>query len=163
MIEWAIGLIAGALILYLIELFVPSGGIIGFFATLCLVGGLICLFWVNKTAGVIATIIVLIAAPFLIGFALKIFPQTPIGRMLTLNIRQKADFSDSQKLDENAGIAADVAIGAKGSAITDLRPVGTCKINGIRHECLAESGIIDSGKNVTVVAITGMEIKVREV
>lgn len=159
MLIWAIGLITLALILFIIELFIPSGGLIGFVATLSMVAGLICLFWVSQTAGMIATIIVLIAAPFAIFGGLKMFPYTPVGRWLTMAEEQKAGVT---RYDPARDQDADKLVGHAGTALTDLRPIGMCRIDDKRMECLAESDVILAGAKVKVVAVNGMEIKVRQ-
>jgi membrane-bound ClpP family serine protease len=155
---WAAAFISIALILYAIEIFVPSGGVIGLVATISLISGIVALFWVNTTLGIIGTIVVIVAAPFVMALAIKIFPSTPVGRLLTLNDAQKAGVVryDAAR-DENP----DQLVGATGTAVTELRPVGTCKINGQRLECLAEGGLILPGSSVKVISVDGMQIKVR--
>jgi membrane-bound ClpP family serine protease len=52
-------------------------------------------------------------------------------------------------------------VGTTGVAMTDLRPVGTCRFGDGRYECLADRGMIESGSEVEVVAVDGMQVKVR--
>lgn len=160
MVLYAIILIAVAVFLLILELFVPSGGLIGFFGTLALVGGIVCLFWVDMTVGLVAMVIVLLAAPFAIGFSLKIFPKTPIGRRLVHGDRQPAKATNYDPALENA---ESELVGKTGHAINELRPVGTCRIDGKRIECLAQTGLIEPGQKVEVVSVQGIEVKVRPI
>ena len=52
-------------------------------------------------------------------------------------------------------------IGAKGVALTSLRPVGKVKIEDRRIDAMAESGVIESGAPIVVVDVYDNQIKVR--
>ena len=160
MLEWAIGLLILALILYAVELFVPSGGLIGFLATLSLLGGIVCVFLVNTTAGIVVTVLTVIATPFVIALFLKVFPNTPIGRLLTLSDDQKAGAVHYDKAFEDEG--RDL-LGKQGVAVHDLRPIGTCDVNGHHIDCFAESGVIEAGTRVEVTSVAGMHVTVKAV
>ncbi len=159
-IIWAFILFTVALVLFFIELLVPSGGIIGVLAGAALITGLICMFQFNTTSGLFALIASLIALPFLVGLAIKFWPNTPIARLLALETRQPRHMSPKES-DQSEMADVEKLMGATGQAITDLRPVGTCMINGRRTECLADGGMIQTGSPVRVVAASGMQIKVR--
>ncbi len=171
----AIALLGAAVLLFFLEVFVPSGGIIGTASAVLLVAGIVVLFGVDTTLGLIATTIALIALPFAVGFAIKIWPDTPLGRALTL--RTPGHESDEAGEREGEGEegdeplpgrpsarpVSDLPVGAEGQALTDLRPVGTVRFDGQREECLALGGTIEAGTTVRVVAVDGMHVKVRPV
>jgi membrane-bound serine protease (ClpP class) len=48
-------------------------------------------------------------------------------------------------------------------ALTPLRPVGTCEINGKRVQCVAETGFITKGTPVKVFTVEGNRVIVVEV
>ena len=152
---WGIILLGIALALFFVEVIVPSGGIIGFLSAICMIVGVVMLFKFNTTLGLIGAIVSLIAIPFLFGFAVKVWPNTPIARLLMLKNPPREDTQN------NADERLDQMVGMKGKAMTDLRPVGTCLIEGKRRQCMAVSGLIRSGNAVCVVSTNGMEIKVR--
>ena len=54
-------------------------------------------------------------------------------------------------------------LGAIGSVITPLRPVGMADFDGSRIECVSESGFIDNDKNVKVIKVEGTQLTVRVV
>jgi len=163
---WALALIGLAAMLFLIEIFIPSGGLIGIISGLSLVTGIILLFWHNQIWGVIGAILSLLALPFLLGFALKMWPETPIGRLLMLNApASNADpaAADHPSKGATATGGVSVQVGQQGRAVTEMRPVGTCVFDRRREECLATGGLINSGTTVEIVAIDGKQIKVRPV
>lgn len=168
---WAIALICVAVVLFLAELFIPSGGLIGFAAAGTLVAGIVLLFKVDTTLGLISATVVVALAPIVFAFVMRIWPNTPIARRLILHApRSQAGADDEQDADDeelaplrvvDAGNAA--LVNREGEVITDLRPAGTVLIDGNRVECLAESGMIRAGQRVRVVAVDGMQVKVRSV
>lgn len=157
---WAIILIGIAVLLFLVEVFIPSGGLIGIGSAICLVCGIVLFFQVDTTLGLISTIITLIALPFAIIFALQVWPHTPIGRALTLG-NQDADEAFSQARTVKSKRMS--LVGKTGRALTELRPVGECLIDGERYECIAGSTVIEVDADIQVVESDGMMLKVREV
>ena len=162
-ILWAIVFLAAALILFFTEVFVPSGGVIGVAAAIALLAGIVLLFKVNTLIGLSAAVVSLMALPILFGVAIKMWPNTPIARLLALQTRQQRlmDPSGEPDMGREGLRPPPPPVEAHGEALTDLRPVGTCKINGQRTECLATGGMINAGCRVRVVSVEGMQIKVR--
>lgn len=158
---WAVVLIAAAAALFFVELFVPSGGLIGVAAALCLVVGIVLLFIENQTAGLVTAIVCLVALPFGFALGIKLWPETPIGRLLSLQEAQRPLTLTGANQETGQASPADELVGASGVALTDLRPVGTCLINGQRVECLADGGVITAGTQIKVVLVDGIETKVR--
>lgn len=161
---WGIVLLAMAVALFFVEAFLPTGGIVGGLSGLAAVSGVVCLFWRDSTLGLAAAAAVILALPFALAFALKIAPDTPFAKWVTLNDSQKAV---TQKSQDDAALpgppgaeAAGVQAGDVGETLTPLFPVGTCLLGGERHECLAKRGTIEKGARVRVVAVDGSEIYV---
>ncbi|MEM9253019.1 MAG: hypothetical protein AAGB29_11775 [Planctomycetota bacterium] len=158
MLIGAVVLLGGAVLLFILEVFVPSGGVIGVLSAICLVGGIICMFGVDTTAGLVTSIVAILAVPPAIIAAMKIFPNTPVGHWLTL--RQTLPDAEITNPDNHS---ADVSVGDTGVALTDLRPVGACRINGHRVECIAVGPAIEPGQKISVVVAEGFETRVRGV
>ncbi len=156
---WAMICIVGAVLLFVIEVFMPSGGLLGAGSFFCLVAAIGLLFAMDNTYGWIGLIVGLILVPVAIGVALKVFPHTFVGRRLILSDAQKAD-TTVYSSDDTPGYAD--LLGAEGLTLTELRPVGTVNLNGRRVECLAERGVIEPHEKVKVVSVEGMQIKVRK-
>lgn len=161
-VVWAIVCFAVAIVLILIEFFIPSGGLIGLGAAVAAVAGIVLLFQVNTWLGLIGAIVCVAALPFIIAAGLKIFPNTPVYRWLVL-ANAPARAADARSIERGCadGSADRALVGQEGEALTDLRPVGTCLIAGRRRECLAEGGVIPAGSRVRVTLADGMQVKVR--
>ncbi len=155
---WAVILLGVAVVLFFTEIIVPSGGVLGFCSTISLIAGIVLLFKINTTLGLIGAIIAMIALPFLFAFAIKVWPHTPIAQMLLLRSPPRPDVNAAN--DHASPIPTDL-VGRNGSALTDLHPVGTCLIDGQRVQCLAETCLIRSGTPVRVIAADGIAVKVR--
>jgi membrane-bound ClpP family serine protease len=176
---WAVLLLTLAVALFFIEIFVPSGGLIGTGAAACLVIGIVMLFRVDTMLGLVGAAIALLALPFALAFAIKLLPNTPVVRALTLRTGKsgvEVDTDEEYEPDTEAeeqhgpvgtaslttkGVPDTPEVGATGKAISALRPVGTCVINGTRAECLAVGGPISPGTRVEVIAVDGMHVRVR--
>ncbi|HEB60417.1 MAG TPA: hypothetical protein ENJ06_01175 [Phycisphaeraceae bacterium] len=165
-LAWGVSLFAVAVLLFVLELFVPSGGIIGVVAAICALAGCVAFFQYSPQAGLIASISLAIVAPVGIWGAFKIYPHTPVGRRMILGTPpgeedEAARRRIEQKLAEEE--KARQIIGAEGVTVTDLHPVGVVRIEGERMQALAESGIIEANTRVKVIAVEGTELKVRAI
>lgn len=176
---WAVVCLAIAAALFIVEIFIPSGGLIGILASAALVAGVVLLFMFDTTVGLVGAIVVLCCIPVFVILALRIWPNTPVARFLTLSTSQHATVQqpvthDDAESPESAGSHKDpsalasaanapVQVGDTGKALTELRPVGVCIFAGKRCDCLAAGPMIAAGAPVKVVEIDGMQIKVRAV
>ncbi|MEX2213294.1 MAG: NfeD family protein [Phycisphaeraceae bacterium] len=161
-LTFAIVFLAIALVLFVVEWFIPSGGILAMCSLASLATGVVFLYKVDTTVGLIGAIVSLAALPFLIGMGLKILPSTPFFRMMLLKSVDRPGLGEHGIAGAAGKERMKSLVGEEGEAITDLRPVGTCKIKGQRMDCMASSGAIRAGAKVRVIAADGMQIKVKE-
>lgn len=161
MLVWGLLLLGVAALLGVMEFFIPSAGIIGIVALVVAIAGVICL-WTYETAwGVTGMLSVLVIAPMATYFGFKVLPYTPIGKGLILS---NPDPHGPEATQANASLAQRVAlVGQEGNAQTDLRPIGVVKIEGQRHDAVAESGYIAKDARVKVVSADGIQLKVRQI
>lgn len=146
-----------ALALVVLEAFVPSGGVLGILAGVCAIGGIVLFFRFDTTWGMASMAITLLATPFIIGAMLWVWPNTPIGRALTLEEEQEALNAPGPPDDSPDAIL----VGTEGEALTELRPVGACRLAGKRIDCIAQTGVIEPGTKVRVIYTDGMTTKVK--
>ena len=158
---WGFGLFGVAFILFLIELFLPTGGLIGLFVGLAAISGVIAFFRASTGWGISSVLFLLVVSPIAFAFALKVWPNTPVGRRLILGAIDDEDAPPSPRRSGDDVLAA--LVGATGAAASDLRPVGTVLIEGQRVEALAEGGMISAGTRVRITAVEGNRIKVRAI
>jgi membrane-bound ClpP family serine protease len=159
---WGISLLAIAALLLVIEVFVPSGGIIATASIGCAIAGNICLWRYDAVWGVIGTVGSLIAGPLIFVQTIKIWEHTPTGRKLlgqpTEEDRQKQRLEEESKAKELLAL-----VGMEGEVVTDLRPVGVVRISGKRYDALSETMYIPAGTKVRVTVAEASQIKVRPV
>lgn len=159
---WGIGLLAASLLLVIIEVFIPSGGLIAITAGGCAIAGLVFLFRYKLSWGVSGTLAMLVLAPTAFGFALKVWPSTPMGRrMLGAKSPEEEEADRLAALKERQKQQS--LIGAEGIVLSDLRPVGMIQVDNVRMEALAETGMIRAGTRVRITVIESNQIKVRAV
>ena len=165
-----------AAILAVVEIFLPSGGVIGFGAAVAAVAGIILLFMVNTTFGLVGAIVSIAAIPVIMLVGIRFWADTPIGRVLTLKSQQRAHrrreldppLDEDLISDEEAQAQMSARVepphaelkGKTGEALTDLRPSGMCRIEGKRYDCSADRGMITKGTKVRVVVADGFEVRV---
>ncbi len=148
--------LAGALIV--LELFIPSHGVLTLAAAVSLIYGIVQCFMVNQWLGFVVSIVVIASVPVFIVTLVKIWPNTWIGKRITIRKAQKSvpggSIPDTGKLDK--------LLGDTGEAITDLRPVGAVMFGDERVDCVSETGQIDKGSQVAVIRVEGVRGVVRE-
>ena len=157
-----------AVILFLMELVIPSGGILGVLAAVALVAGVVFLFLEDTTYGLYGAIVTIAVLPFALYGGLSLWARSPLARWVMLNTRQSALTLRQVSADDGEESEAPVhpraaLVGKTGKVISDLRPVGVCNIAGERLECHAQVGVITRGTPVRVVAVEGMQTIVRPV
>jgi len=155
-----------AIALFIVEVFVPSGGLIGILAVIAAMTGIVLLFQINTTLGLIGAIVCVAAVPAMIMAALKLWPSTPFGRLISITntSSQPTDdalAADKQSASESVSDDKHALVGKTGIAVTSLRPVGKCSIDGRKEPCVAIGKMIDAGTTVKVVAIIDNTIKVQ--
>lgn len=161
MLFWGWGLLAAAMLLIIIEVFVPSGGLIAIVAGVVSIAGVVVLFRFDTTWGLIGILCVLFAGPTVFGFALKVWPNTPIGRKMLHGEVTEEQLAEREMRSKAERERWQSLLGAEGTAITDLRPVGRVELEGERYDALSEAGLIERGAPVRVTRVEGTQIKVR--
>jgi len=166
MLLWGFGLFALGALLLVLELFIPSGGLLGVMAALAGVAGVIAFFQHSVTWGLTSLAALIVLTPVAIGMMIKIWPYTPVGRAMILGSpgtegAEHARADAERREQERASLAA--LVGKQGAALTDCRPVGEVEIEGQRHEALAQGSVVARGDLVRVIGVDGMSLRVRRI
>jgi len=160
MLIWGLALLAAAVLLVFIEVFVPSGGIIGLVATGVAIAGVVFLFRYSTTWGLAGSLLVIVGGPSIFFFALNLLPSTPMGRAMMGGIDPvKQEERERQEREERENLLS--LVGAEGEALTDLRPVGSVRVDGQRHEATSDTSYIRSGERIRVTGVDMATLKVR--
>ncbi|MBN8644377.1 MAG: NfeD family protein [Planctomycetes bacterium] len=157
---WGFALMGAALLLFVVELFLPSGGVLGFISAALAVASVIVFWRAGTWWGIGSALFVLTSAPLAFNFAIKIMPNTPMGRRLILSPEpEEAERAAAEQV--KSAERAIAIVGATGVAVTPLRPVGMATIEGQRIEVLAEGGPIDPGTPVRISSVVDNQVRVR--
>lgn len=159
---WGVCLLAAAVLLLVVEVFIPSMGLISLTALVLAIGGIVCLFQESVTWGVIG-----IAAFLLFGtggfmFALRMMPHTAFGRRLLYGEDADKHTGDEDRMPPGAVKGEfDELLGKEGVAVTDMRPVGTIRVGEQKLTAICEISFLPAGTAVRVSAVEGNQVKVR--
>ena len=146
------------LVLLTLELFIPSGGLLGIAAAASLIAAIVLGFMHSMTAGASILVGAAILVPIVISIGLRIWPRTAMGRrMLTQDAEANAAFDAELRAERLA------MVGKTGIAVTDMLPAGLVEIDGERRDAISTGMAIDRGQRVEVVSVTSGKIHVRPI
>ncbi|MBL8761267.1 MAG: hypothetical protein JNL50_08200 [Phycisphaerae bacterium] len=159
---WGLGLIGASLLLLILEVFIPSMGVLFVTAVVTALAGVVTLFTYDPVWGVSGLLAVLVLGP-MVGFsALNIWKNTPIGRRM-IGSKSEAEREEEKRAEVRERDQMLALVGAEGETLTDLRPVGVARFDGKRLDVTSELGLIVKGTRVRITAVEGTLIKVQEV
>jgi membrane-bound serine protease (ClpP class) len=144
-------------VLIVIEMFLPSAGLIATVAACCGIAGVVCLFLHDWRWGLGGGLSLIILTPLVFAFGLHVMPATKMGRRLI----HGGEGEPQSVLNPNAPNPLLPLLGKEGEAITDLRPIGAVRIEGLRHDGRAEVAYIRAGTRVRVSSVENEQIVVR--
>jgi membrane-bound serine protease (ClpP class) len=157
-IAFAVFLFFLCAILLVLEIFIPSFGLLTIMALSALAGGIVICFQFSMLSGWIGIGTAAVLIPVVWYICYKMLPKSSVGRMLIPQNpqRKKGDaIPDSEQLAE--------MLHETGLVVTPLRPVGMCDFAGKRRECVAETGYIERDRQVEVIRVEGTRLTVRVV
>jgi membrane-bound ClpP family serine protease len=156
---WVILLILLGIAFVIFELFIPSSGVLSFFAAVCVIGAIfVGYYYFGPVGGTIVLAIEAVLVPATILAAIRLWPYTPIGRRV-LNLPPGESGS--------AGVEADSAhalrnlVGKWGRAKSPLLPSGAVTIEGRIYDAISRGTPIEAGQPIEVIQAAGNHIIVR--
>ncbi|PQO33540.1 NfeD family protein [Blastopirellula marina] len=154
----ALILLLAGLCLAILEVFIPSAGVLGFVSVVLMVGAVIYAYlkcdMATGTAFLAATVVLV---PILIGMAIRVWPHTPIGRMVLL------DSALDPYEDEQERAARNALVGQRGIARSRLLPGGIVEIDGQQLDVVIIGSTAEKGDLVEVVEVEGNHVLVTRV
>ena len=149
---WSIVLVAIGLFIMVLELFVPSAGMLGILAILLFVAGIIVGFIESITMGIGLLVVTLLLVLLLFAVMVKVWPHTPIGRRILIAPVDSPDdvLPHSEHVDEMYE-----SLGQLGIAKTKMLPSGIVMVNGRKFDALSDGLPISQGATIKVVAVKG--------
>ena len=152
----AIILYISAIVLALVDLYVPSAGMLLLLSFVAAVGSVVFGFQSGTTPGMTMLTLVAASIPILGVVAIRIWPHTPVGRRIVLGLppEQPKDFNEKQNtLAELIGYVV--------ASEYPLMPSGQITIDHRSYNAFAEEGYIDAGWRVEVVGVRQRDLIVR--
>jgi membrane-bound serine protease (ClpP class) len=153
-LAWCIIFFALGCALVVFEVFIPSGGILGFLAGVCIIGSIIMAFYHRGTAtGATFLIVAVIAVPTLLGLAFKYWPLTPMGKAF---LGEVPDGEEMAPHDFRRDL-----VGKVGIARTKMLPSGAVELEGQMYDAVSRGAAIEPGQRVVVYEVKGNRMIVR--
>ena len=150
---WVVTLLLLGLGVMVLEVFVPSGGILGFVSIAALIAAVATAFVEQgPTAGMAASAVVVLAVPVVLSLAFRWFPETPLGRRVLPPAPEAADVLPHPERE---------LVGHPGRTVSELLPWGCVEIDGETVEAMSEGGPIDAGAAIEAVGVQGTALVVR--
>ena len=138
MLTTIILLFAAGLVLIIAEVFIPSMGLLGLAAALCIIGSIGTAFYQDTAAGIKMLIASAVFVPLVMTFGIKLFPRTPLGKKLLVTGFSFEDGTAVDRRDENLK-------GKSGIVEAPLRPAGIARIDDRRVDVVSRGELIDRG------------------
>ena len=122
---WVIALLAVGLAVMVLEVFVPSGGVLGFVSVVALLAAVATAFMeLGPMAGMTVLAITVVSVPTVLGLAFRWFPETPLGRRV---LPAPPDVAEMLPDAPHRRRTRDL-IGHRGRAASDLLPWGSVAV-----------------------------------
>ena len=156
---WSMLLMIFGLGLAMLEVFIPSAGILGFLSLSAIITAIVLAFsFSGSTAGFLFLGIAAVSLPATVIVAFKWLPSTPFGRRLMLGMPKGKEVLP----EDDPRTAYQALIGSHGIAKSAMLPGGTISIRGVIYEAVSESEAIDAGNPVLVVRIRNNRLVVQK-
>ena len=152
-ISWAIILLLIGCGLVVMEVFIPSGGLLSLFAGVALLASLVMAFRNDTSTGLTFLLVTMVAVPAAIGFAFKVWPMTPMGKSFLGELPTAAE-TTPEDLRRNL-------IGKVGVAKSKMLPSGSVQVDGKYVDAITQGGAIDIGQAVVIVEVSANRVVVR--
>ena len=155
---WSIGLLLLGLGVMILEVFVPSGGVLSFLAVALIVAAVVVAFMDSFKFGTIMLTVVTICVPVFIWGAVQLWPHTPIGKLI-LTKRPEDPNDVLPETEAYRGLTG--LIGKRGRAISKMLPGGLVIIAGRKYDALSNGLAIEPDQVVQVIDVRTNRIIVR--
>jgi len=155
---WMIVFLGVAVCFAVMEVFIPSGGVLAFMAAAALLGSIVFAFLSGPLFGSLYFTAVTIGVPVFLYYAFQWWPNTAVGRRILLNPEEDPALQPNAELEHLKALA-----GKRGIAKSKMMLSGLIEVEGQRLNALSESAVVESGDEIIVVSVDGINVIVRPV
>jgi membrane-bound ClpP family serine protease len=152
-IGWSIVLMFAGCALVALEVFIPSGGLIGTAAAACFIASILIAFNQSAVTGLAFTTGTVIAVPVVLTLAFKYWPKTPMGKAFLGELP-----TEREVLPEDSRRSL---VGRVGIARSKMLPSGAVEIDGQMVDAITQGQAIEPGAYVTVMEVRANRVVVR--
>lgn len=152
-LTWAIILMLIGCGIVVLEVFIPSGGILGFFSAIAIIASVVMAFRRDVTTGMCFVVLTLIAVPSTLALAFKYWPYTPMGKAFLGELKSTEELKPE---DPRRAL-----VGKIGTAKSKMIPSGSVQIDGKYIDAISQGAAIDMGQAVVVVEVRANRVVVR--
>jgi len=154
---WVVVLLVLGLAVMVLEVFLPSGGILGFLSLTAIVAAIATAFLeMGATAGFVVLAVATVVVPTVLALAFRWFPETPLGRRVLPPPPDPADVAPAAA----RRLELEKLLGRSGRALSEMLPWGMVEIDGVRVEAQSDGGPIECGAAVQAVSVQGRHLVV---
>jgi membrane-bound ClpP family serine protease len=159
-VVWVLLLLIVGLAVMVLEVFLPSGGILGFLSLTAIVAAIATAFLeLGATAGFVVLAVATVVVPTVLALAFRWFPETPLGRRVLPPPPDPADVAPAAA----RRLELEKLLGRSGRALSEMLPWGMVEIDGLRVEAQSDGGPIECGAPVQAVSVQGRHLVVAPV
>jgi len=151
-LTWAILLMIIGCGLVVLEVFIPSGGLLSFLSAVVIVASVVMAFRRDTTTGMSFVVLTLVAVPSVLALAFKYWPSTPMGKAFLGELKSSAEL---RPLDTRREL-----LGKVGIAKSKMLPSGSVQIDGKYIDAISQ-GAVDIGQAVVVIEVRANRVVVR--
>ncbi|HVX15412.1 MAG TPA: NfeD family protein [Pirellulales bacterium] len=156
-VAWAVLLMLLGVSLAVLEIFVPSGGVIGFLSITSVLCAIALAFYRGPWYGLSFLGTAVVALPIVMITALHYWPETAMGRRLLLEVPK----SDDVLPEDDQRRVLKSLVGRVGQSKSLMLPSGAVSIDGHHVDAVSEGMAIEKGQWVQVIEVRGTRVVVR--
>ena len=158
-LTWSILLMVAGCALAILEVFLPSGGVLGFLASTAVLASIgLAFYHRGPTVGFAFSVAAVIVLPVVMGLALKYWPHTAMGKRFLLGLP-----TDEEVLPLEQQAEMKQLVGKIGVATTPMLPSGAVRIDQRIVDAVSQGMPIEKGQQVKVVEARAYRVVVRPV
>lgn len=143
-----------AIALLVLEMFIPSGGVLGLLSGIGFLASLILVFRSDLSLGILYLVVLAISLPLGLMGMVKYWPYTAVGRMM-LNVPPPGDEP------EPSYNPLEDLVGQTGVAKSKMLPSGAILVNGRTYDAVSTGSAIEPGDPIEVYRVDGNRVMVR--
>lgn len=156
-LTWAVLLMVAGCALAILEVFLPSGGILAFLASTAVLASIGLAFYHHGPAvGLTFAGVAVVALPVVVALALKYWPKTAMGKRFLLGLPTEEEVLP---VDRHARFKQ--LVGKVGVATSPMLPSGAVRIDEEIVDAVSQGMPIEKGEKIKVVEVRAYRVVVR--